>query len=301
MARLLLALAVALQVIPAAPTEFRARDGSTLRYTTTGTGPTIVVLSGGPGFSSDYVRPIADRLASRYRSVLLDQRGTGLSTLKLYDRSTVTLARYLDDLDELRKALRLEQLTLVGHSWGGMLAMAYAARYPQRVKALLLIGPGGPTLEFQRNFGIGIEARLTDEDRRERAYWEHPERVAANRRRAELKQVMAVMPAYFHDREQARAFTAAARDEHYENRVFELMMSDLEATGYDLRPGLRAVRVPALVIQGTQDPIATAEVVRDAVPGARLELIDECGHFPWLEQPDRFYGLAMEFLARVKP
>lgn len=299
MSRFILAMAVALQLASADTTEFRARDGATLRYTTTGTGPPIVVLSGGPGFSSDYVRPIADRLANRYRGVLLDQRGTGLSTLKVYDRSTVNLATYLEDLEELRQALRLEQLTLVGHSWGGMLAMAYAARHPQRVRALVLIGPGGPTLEFQRNFSLGIEARLTDEDRRERAYWEHPERVNANGRRAEVKQVMAVMPAYFHDREKARVFAEDVKDEHYENRVFELMMSDLEATGYDLRPSLRAVRVPTLVIQGIQDPIATAEIVRDAVPGARLELIDQCGHFPWLEQPEKFYSLVEEFLGRV--
>ena len=299
MARFLLVLAVALQLAPAGPAQFRARDGATLRYTTTGAGPPIVVLSGGPGFSSDYVRPIAERLGSRYRGVLLDQRGTGLSTLTVYDRSTVTLAKYVEDLDELRQALRLERLTLVGHSWGGMLAMAYAARHPERVRALLLIGPGGPTLEFMRNFSLGIEARLTDEDRRERAYWENQERVKANRRRAEVKQVMAVMPAYFHDREKARVFVAGVRDDDYDNRVFELMMDDLEATGYDLRPGLRGVRIPTLVIQGVQDPIATAEIVRDAVPGSRLELIDECGHFPWLEQPEKFYALLMGFLEGV--
>ena len=300
MARFLLVLAVALQLAPAGPAQFLARDGATLRYTTTGAGPPIVVLSGGPGFSSEYVRPIAERLASRYRGILLDQRGTGLSTLTVYDRSTVTLAKYLEDLDELRQALRLERLTLVGHSWGGMLAMAYAARHPERVRALVLIGPGGPTLEFMRNFSLGIDARLTDEDRRERAYWENPERVSANRRRAEVKQVMAVMPAYFHDREKARGFVEGVKDEDYENRVFELMMDDLEATGYDLRPGLRGVRIPTLVIQGTQDPIATAEIVRHAVPGSRLELIDQCGHFPWLEQPERFYSLVTAFLEGLR-
>jgi proline iminopeptidase len=301
MTRLLLALTVALQLTPAAPAEFRARDGATLRYTATGTGPPIVVLSGGPGFSSDYVRPIAERLSGRYRGILLDQRGTGRSTLAVYDRSTVNLAAYLEDLERLRETLGLDQLTLVGHSWGGMLAMAYATRHPQHVRALLLIGPGGPTLEFQRNFSLGIEARLTDEDRRERAYWENPDRMRANRRRAEVMQVMAVMPAYFHDREKARAYVEGVKDEDYEERVFQLMMDDLETIGYDLRPALRTVRIPTLVIQGAQDPIATAEIVRDAIPGARLEMIDRCGHFPWLEQPEAFFSLAAEFLGRVAP
>jgi proline iminopeptidase len=104
------------------------------------------------------------------------------------------------------------------------------------------------------------------------------------------------MPAYFHEREKARVFVQGVKDEHYENRVFELMMDDLEATGYDSRPGLRHVSVPALVIQGVQDPIATAEIVRDAVPGSRLVLIDECGHFPWIEQPEKFYPLVNAFL-----
>jgi proline iminopeptidase len=300
MTRFVLALAVALQLTGQAPAEFRGRDGATLRYAETGTGPPILVLSGGPGFSSDYVRPIAERLAHHYRGILLDQRGTGRSALAVYDRSTVTLAKYLEDLEELRGRLGLERLTIVGHSWGGMLAMAYAAKHPDRVRALVLVGPGGPTLEFMRNFSMGIEARLTDEDRRTRSYWEDPEQVKANRRHAEVMQVMAVMPAYFHDREQARAFVQGVRDEHYEDRVFQLMMDDLEATRYDLRPALRTVRIPTLVIQGVQDPIATAEIVRDAVPGSRLELIEACGHFPWLEQPEKFYPLVMDFLNKVR-
>jgi pimeloyl-ACP methyl ester carboxylesterase len=110
---------------------------------------------------------------------------------------------------------------------------------------------------------------------------------------------MAVMPAYFHDREMARAFVKDVKDEHYENRVFELMMDDLEATGYDLRPALRGVRIPTLVIEGAQDPIATSEIVHDAIPGSRLELINACGHFPWLEQPETFYAMVENFLGSI--
>ena len=54
------------------------------------------------------------------------------------------------------------------------------------------------------------------------------------------------------------------------------------------------------MIQGTQDPIASAEIVRDAVPDARLEMIEECGHFPWLEQPEKFYALVLGFLEGLR-
>lgn len=283
------------------PRTFLGADGITLQYTEVGTGTPIVLLSGGPGFSSGYLKPLADRLALHYRSILLDQRGTGGSRLEVYNVSTINLANSLADLEHLRQALRTDHFVLAGHSWGGMLAMAYASRYPDRLTGLVLIGSGGPTLDFMWTFSQNIDARLTAADRQRRAYWLDPERAAANPRRSVLEVIKTSWLAYFFDREQASTFAASVTEDDYEDRVFELMMQDLRETRYDLRPALKTLRIPTLVIQGREDPIADAEILNDAIPGSQLSLIDHAGHFPWIEQPERFYPIVLDFLKNLSP
>jgi len=295
---LLIALAAALQ-LSAGAHGVGASDGTTLRFTETGTGPAIVLLAGGPGFSASYLQPLADRLAPGYRSILLDQRGTGQSPVAVYDRSSINREVYVDDLERLREALGAEDLVLVGHSWGGMLAMAYAAEHPDRVRALVLVGSGGPTLDFWEPFDRNLTARLTADDRRNYEHWSDPGVRRQDPKRASIEMLKANMPGYFFDRGKSDAFSRSLSPADFEQRVFDLMTADLDAKGYDLRQALAALRVPVVLVQGKQDPIATADVLHEALPSSRLELIDGAGHFPWLEQPDAFFRVLRDFLAPV--
>src|SRR5436190_13999973 len=124
------------------------RDGFDLHYRTSGSGTPAILLSGGPGLDVDYMAAVVEHLPPSCMSVLLEQRGTGRSRPAKVSRENMTLPLAIDDLESLRLHLKQDRLLLVGHSWGAMLAMAYAARYPQRVDRLLLIGPGGTTPEF---------------------------------------------------------------------------------------------------------------------------------------------------------
>ena len=105
-------------------------------------GPLIVVLAGGPGGDPSYLKPVVDHLSTRSLCVLLEQRGTGRSKLVTYSEKTINFQSYLDDLEALRKHLNQPKLFLVGHSWGGMLALAYAGTYPDRVRAVISIDAG---------------------------------------------------------------------------------------------------------------------------------------------------------------
>src|SRR5262245_51168706 len=155
----------------------RAQDGSfnsagvELHYTSAGTGTPVVLLSGGPGLNIDYMLPVAQFLPSGYRSIAYEQRGTGRSRPQPFDPASLTVHTVVEDLEALRVRLQQDRLTLLGHSWGGMLAMAYAAAHPDRVDRLVLVESGGPTLEFQQWFGDNIEARLRPEDIELRDHW----------------------------------------------------------------------------------------------------------------------------------
>ena len=103
-------------------------------------GQPIIVLHGGPDFDHGYLLPDLDRLADAFRLIYYDQRGRGRSADHVQPED-VTLRSDVEDLDEVRKHFQLESAALLGHSWGAVLALEYALRYPTRVSHLILMNP----------------------------------------------------------------------------------------------------------------------------------------------------------------
>jgi proline iminopeptidase len=273
------------------------RDGVQLFYRTAGAGTPAILLSGGPGFTVDYMIPVGEFLPASYQRVFYEQRGTGRSRLPAMTPENMTLPHVVADLEALRVHLRQERLFLVGHSWGGMLAMAYAAAHPDRVDRMILIGPGGPTLEFAQWFNDNIRMRLRPEDIAAERYWDDAPRRGVDVDKAALESIRAITPGYFFDREKGLAFRSMLTDGTITVRVNELLFADM-AKGYDSRPGLARLNRPVLIVQGHQDPVGdkTAEDIHKAITSSMLKYINQCGHMPWIEQPDQFRRILAEFL-----
>jgi proline iminopeptidase len=272
------------------------RDGVVLHYRTTGSGAPVIVLSGGPGFEVDYMLPVGDFLPASYERVFLEQRGTGRSRVELTPE-TMTMSTVVEDLEGLRIHLKQQRLFLVGHSWGGMLAMAYAAAHPDRIDKLILIGPGGPTLEFTQWFPDNIRMRLRPEDLEAERSWEDAEKRGVDADKAALEGIRAITPGYFFDREKGLAFARQLTDGTVHVKVNQLLFEDM-ARHYDSRPGLQRLDRPVLIVQGHQDPVGdkTAEDIHAVIRNSVLTYVNKCGHFPWLEQPDVFRKAINEFL-----
>ena len=284
-----------------------AQDGSfvsgglPMHYRTAGTGAPVVLLSGGPGFEVDYLLPVADFLPGRQK-ILLEQRGTGRSRAAKFNANELTLRTVVQDLEALREHLKQERLFLVGHSWGGMLAMAYAVAHPDRVDRLILIASGGPTLEFAGWFSDNIHARLHSEDKEAQQYWKEAATHGVTPEKAAIESIRAILPGYFYDRAKALAFGAQLTEASYHPDVNAALFTDLGKT-YDLRPGLRAVDRPVLIIAAHQDPIGdkTAEDIHALIKSSTLVYFDKCGHFPWIEQPDALRRAMTGFLEGSTP
>jgi len=281
----------------------RAQDGSfthegvELHYTSAGTGQPAIILAGGPGLDVNYVKPVADFLPDTYRRIYFEQRGTGRSRPATPAPESLTLKTVVADLEALREHLKQERLFLVGHSWGGMLAMAYAAEHPDRVDRLILIGSGGPTLEFAQWFSDNITMRLRPEDIEAAERWQSEMERGADRDKAFGEDIKARLPGYFFDRAKALEFAAQFKAEESHVDVNEALWADLGKT-YDLRDGLKKLARPVLIVQGHQDPIGdkTAEDIHQLIAGSTLAYINKCGHFPWLEQPEEFRERIRAFL-----
>jgi proline iminopeptidase len=116
--------------------------------------------------------------------------------------------------------------------------------------------------------------------------------------KAALEFIKAIYPAFFFDRAQGLAVAAAKPDGSYHADTNALMMADIERS-YDLRVGWARVASPVLIIQGRQDPLgdAPAEEIHALLSGSVVRYINQCGHFPWIEQPEKFKGIVADFLA----
>lgn len=278
------------------PGELFARD--------IGRGTPIVVLHGGPDFDHQYLLPELDRLADKFRVITYAQRGRGASSAGTRAED-VALASEITDLDALRAQFGLESVALLGHSWGGVLAMEYAIRHPQRVSRLILMNSGPAS----------------------RADYERLRQARARTAAVELKRMaeIAASPRYQSGELAADAdyyrfhFGATARNPDQLERLLKrlrmnftpetillarqiedrLMSQTWSRPDYDLLPALRALRVPALVIHGEHDliPEECARHIADAIPGARFVLLPGCGHFSLMEAPEAVIEAISEFLA----
>lgn len=268
-------------------------------------GERILLLHGGPGAHHDYLLPQMLRLESSQGAptrdlIFYDQRGGGRSRSETAEREGITWQTHVTDLRKLVGELELRPLTLIGYSWGGLLALLYAreaaaGRVAPAPRRLVLIDPAPVARRFREQFEREFNRRQSSPEvqvlREELAASGLRDRdLAAYRHRSfELS-----VAGYF-------AAPRAARDLTPFRVTGRVQQSVWDSLGdYDLLadPDLRRIDSPTLIIHGRQDPIplVSSQECASAL-GATLVVIDECGHVPYVEQPDALFAAIEEFLA----
>ncbi|GAC1403528.1 MAG: hypothetical protein NVSMB64_05430 [Candidatus Velthaea sp.] len=266
-------------------------DGATLAYTAYGSGPIVVVLAGGPGLNAAYMAPLARTIAADgYRAVLLDQRGTGRSAAAGAHRSQLTQRGTVADIEALRIALHQDRLRFVTHSFGGGMALAYAAAYPKRVANMVLIGSVGTDLSTVDRFGTILMTHLSPAERRAYAVAQR----AGNADRALDIQLLAE----FDDRAKARATIAAEPHPFIYPAVSNAIYSDFVRT-YNVASALGAVRARVTLVTGADDAARAMEgSIRKAFPTAKRVYVARSGHWPWIENAKDFEPALVTALKR---
>lgn len=283
---------------------FTTRTPVPLYFREDGHGDPLLLLHGGPGAHHDYLYPQMLALAERHRLLTYDQRGGGQS--KTDDPTPITWRTQVDDLAAVIREFGLVPPavtgpTLVGYSWGALLAMLYAVQCtldptlsaPAR---LVLVSPAPITRGWRDEFEATLAARGRGEPiqamREALAASGLRERDPAAYRQRSFELSVA---GYFADPARATALTPFRVTGKVQQAVWQSLGE------YDLSQALRAVRVPTLVLHGTHDPIplASAAAAAEAL-GAEFVELEDCGHVPYVERPAELFAAIERFLVATR-
>ncbi len=272
-------------------------DAGRLQLEIAGSGPTVVLLHGGPG-TYDYLSDsaIASWLAGSKRVVGYDQRGCRGSS----SPGPFTVQANVEDLEAIRRHQLVDRMTIIGHSWGGLLGLFYAADYPARVERLVLVGSAGPRGGWERPFQDEINRRHTAEQRRELA--DIDARIARTRDRAQRSELYrrhfnAALASYVAPAHRGKEPELEALN----RQVNAALMVDLHKRMHfhqGWEQGLADLAAPVVVMHGRQDPMPWKVVqdIREMLPHATVIPLEDCGHFPWLERPELFREALLDAL-----
>jgi proline iminopeptidase len=314
----LLWCALAILGAQTAPTVYVQQEGFVdahgvlIYYKSLGQGPPLMIVHGGPGADHTYFLPYLLPLARTHRLIFIDERGSGRSE-RLQDTSRYTVEAMADDVEDVRVALNLGQISLLGHSYGGVLAQAYALKYPQNLSHLILNSTFASTREMNevlaREKAQMPSKKLARLNQLEAAglfgkgeAWEHG-------RYPEEYEKLAWGPGYF-------PFLYGARpDPNYDpvqmgNTSWELYREMWGSHGEFVIDGnlksveyvdrLSTIHVPTLILVGDHDECdpALSREMHDKITGSQLVILPNSGHMNFVDQPDMWHKTVEEFLAK---
>jgi proline iminopeptidase len=279
-------------------------NGARLWYESEGSGEALVLISGGPGFSHDYFHPYFSVLRDSFRVIYFDAFGRGKSD-RAKNRSEYTLARDVEDIEGLRRALNLGKINVLGHSYGGTLAQSYALRFPDSVRRLILVDSS-----FSGEMWQAANDNSNNELRNQfPETWEKIQQVREqgfNTCSKEYQDVSDFPPAFL------MFYNASSFDKLIEgggslnNDVYCAIVgedADFVVSGeigkLDFRQDLRKLSMPMLILAGRFDRVVSPRWMvqyKRYAPQAQFVMFEKSGHFPFIEETDSAMRILRDFL-----
>lgn len=266
---------------------FREILGSRLWVEEEGGGSPVILLHGGPGGGHCYFHPAASRLAARHRVIYYDMRGVYMSDPPKNGRHGVT--EDARDLEALRKVVGLKKFTLLGHSYGGIVALEYALKYGKNLSELILCST--PVFWTDRD-----RSALYASSPRHRAFEKAWEACSSKRERDRLYykwNYSGPLP------RQAKKYNELSRLAYTTQKAARLMAA-YEKDEYSPRwEKLRGIKVPTLLLFGKRDPdIRPDKAIKRLASCAHIKtaVFPGCGHDLFTEKPGEFAAVANDFI-----
>lgn len=253
-----------------------------------GTGAPLVAINGGPGFAHGFlhVTDVWERLGIGRRVVFFDQPGTGQSW-PVGPGDSLVVDDIVRGIEGIRQALAVPRVAVLGHSWGGYVALRYALLYPDQVDRVVLVGSVSPkiaTTEFL--FGSLFPERVAAE-----------KALSVNNPADVQAYIRGRLAMSFHSSDARDRVLAGLGETAYNARQETLLWKDAES--HDLTEDLKRLKMPVLVTTGRFDANVaprTAWRIHQAISGSGFVVWERSGHFPMIEEPDLFFTAVDRFL-----
>jgi pimeloyl-ACP methyl ester carboxylesterase len=254
--------------------------------------PPLLCINGGMLYSHALLWPALAPLAAGRQLILYDQRGRGASEEPPAVRDS-RIEYDAGDVVAIREALGIARWDLLGHSWGGGIAMLASPRDPIGVRRLVLVDSVGPTSAWIPSLHGDALARLAGAEREALAALD-PRMLHTGDPSVHADYSRSIYPAYFADHD----FTALFRPPHEASATGAAVAARLRRAGYDWREHLREIASRTLVVHGSADviPSRVAHDIAALVPHAGVQIIDGAGHMPFFERPELFFPVVCGFL-----
>lgn len=268
-----------------------------------GKGQPVIFLHGGPGDTHHYMRRMAEPLTSKFHCIFFDQRGTGQSKILNRNSSDFTLQLLFDDLIAVMNYYKVDTVSLVGHSWGAMYALFASLRFPELFPRAALLNMGPLDKEMERATSQSLLDALS---KSEKENWNLLRKLRSEAQEAgRLDDVLAADKQIMQLRVKSWIFKAELREsfllEYYQDpptnrEVNNWIWQAIQGWfSWDMLPNAKS---DFWICVGRNDsvPVEQATKFTRLAPNSNVNVFEDCGHIPWLEYPEKFYGELCSFL-----
>lgn len=265
-----------------------------------GQGAPLILIAGGPGLTHDYFHPYFSGLASRCRLIYYDALGRGKSD-QAANPAQYTFSRDVADLDGLRKALGLSRVSLFGHSYGALVALAYAFDHPETVARVAIANgmfSGKMWQDSDDDLNRAIREQLPE-------VWRQVQSVRAQGLKSNTvahQKAYRLPPGYYWHRKPAQPLKLSYSEDVYYGILGEdaEFVIGGEVAALDYGPRLKDLQAPLLILAGQYDritPASYALALKKVAPRVSVVVLDQSGHFAFVEEQEKTMALLGEFMA----
>ncbi|WP_019123981.1 alpha/beta fold hydrolase [Brevibacillus massiliensis] len=262
--------------------------------------PVCFVLHGGPGGDHTGFKPHMTPLSEWMQLVYIDNRGSGLSDRP--HQSTYTLEQNVEDVEALREHLGLEKIVLLGHSYGGMVALCYAIKYPQHTSALLLVTTSPSYRFIERAKQILLEKATSEQQKMAQVLWEGA--FESDEQLLQYYEVMEPLYAYSWNpnpsQEELRKRKDAQRRSKRNHEAINQGFKGFLKT-FDVTDQLASISCPALIVSARHDwitPVEESLVLAEKIPDNELVIFEKSSHSVFRDEYERFIETISSFVKR---
>jgi len=276
--------------------DFLNINGDSIFYKILGKGDPILFIHGGPGLDHSYLLPQMAGLSEHFQLIFYDQRACGRSSYNV-DTTSISISGFMNDIEELRKELNIEKLTILGHSWGSLLAMNYGIQHAQNIKKMILVNPVSPDSEYREKEQEILISRMTTEDSLAQAHIMDSEALKNHESEAYENLFRVLYRKQFYNRDLADSLTLSFPKNFYQrSQILQHLGKDFSS--YNLYDDLQQFDFPVLIIYGDYDPLAheVGPKLQSTIAQSQLRILKNCGHFPYIEKNEEFFREVTQFL-----